>query len=502
MKTTGITSAAIAHKFFLDVYEYDNIEVVVNKRSDGNGINSALTNMIINICKNDDDIGLIITSDHGSNDKLNIETIMSETSIPFIVTDHHLFDQDTAPTSATAFINPQRYDNNILSDMTGTGVVYFTLAHAFLSNGNPDKSKLDKMYYLITYIGLTLISDCMDLKNFVNRKLLIKTLSDLNSLNIKHDPFWSLTIRKNAKTYLMDETTLGYDVIPMLNSPGRIADARLSYELLMSPTEDIAELLYEDIKEINKNRKDIQSKAVDVGKKEEYTDGKIKVMVVDDSDGVQGIIANNVMYNDNYKIVIVFTKKKRFDGYVYIGSGRSQEDGLNLKDVLTEVANKSDIILKHGGHKKAIGVKIKPNLKEFYDLLKEEVSKYDVVEIKNTYVEDYIFSTKKLLLTMFDVINAGPYGIGYEKPMFCSDFYIESYRIYKRSNILLSFKVKFDPNTESNMSVFYSIKKNELEHIENELKRTKFIRMTYSFNVNSFRSQNKILLQPTKIVFK
>ncbi|RLE47481.1 hypothetical protein DRJ25_02305 [Candidatus Woesearchaeota archaeon] len=497
----GVTSGAISHKMLNDVFHHDDVEVFVNKRADGNGINTVLTGLIIKYCE-EEEVSLIVGSDHGSNDRVNVTKIMDVTKVPVIITDHHLFNKEDAPFNAEAFINPQRYENNILADMTGTGVVYFTLLHARLIKGNVTKEELDKIYYLLTYVGLTLISDCMDLKNYINRKILIKTLTDINNMKIKHDPFWELIIAKNKSTYLIDETTLGYNVIPMLNSPGRIADARFSYELIMSPSLDIANMLYEDVKEINTKRKELQTKALAVGKKEEYTDGIVKVMVVEESDGVQGIIANNVMYDDGYKIVIVFTRQRRHDGYILVGSGRNQEDGLNLKDVVTAVSTKSDFIIKFGGHKGAIGIKMKDNLKEFFDLLKTEASRNKVEEKKTTYIEDYIFSTKKLLLTLFDVINAGPFGIGYEKPLYCSDLYIESYRIYKRSTVLLNFKVKFSKNAASSMGVFYSIKKSELAEVEEKLKSTKFIRLTYSFNVNSFRNQNKIQLQPTKLIFK
>jgi len=501
MNITGVTSAAIGDKTFARILEYTNIEVIVNKREHGNGINTVLTNTIIKLV-NEDNIGLVITSDHGSHDREGVTKIMSETTAEVIVTDHHLFNNEEAPFNANAFINPQRYKDTVLADMTGTGVLYFVLLHAKFVRGDMTKEILDKAYYLLTYVGLTIISDCMDLKNYVNRKIVIKALTDLNNLKLKHDPFWEVIIKQNVTTYMIDETTLGYNVIPALNSPGRIGDARDSYEVMMGNSYEIVEMLFNDIKEVNKSRKELQTKAVTVNKKEEYSDGVIKVMMIDDSDGVQGIIANNVMYDDNYKIVIVFTKKKRFDGYVYIGSGRSQEEGLNLGDVVTTISKNTDLIISHGGHAKAIGVKMKPDLKLFYDLLKEEVAKHKVIEKKTTYVEDYIFSTKKLLLTMFDVINNGPFGIGYEKPTFCSDFVIESYRIYKRSNILLSCKVKFTENATSTMSLFYSVKKSELSKLEEDLKRSKYIRLTYSFNVNSFRNKNKILLQPTKLVFK
>ena len=501
MDVDGVTSAAIGHKMLEDVLEYSNFEVIVNKRVNGNGINSVLTDEIINYCKQDTSVKLMILSDHGSHDKENLTIIKEATGIDIIVTDHHLFTEDEAPFNMDAFINPQRWDT-ILTDMTGTGVLYFVLLHARFVKGDISEDILNKIYYLLIYVGLTLISDCMDLKNYINRKILIKTLSDLNNRRLDFDPFWQFIIRQNSSTYMIDETTLGFNVIPMLNSPGRIADARYSYEIMVAKSVDMVEKLYRDIQEINESRKSKQSRALVSKKKTEFSDGVIKIMCIDDSEGVQGIIANNVMNNEGYKIVLVFTKKRRNDGYILIGSGRSQEEGLNLGDLVTEVANKSDLVLSHGGHAKAIGVKINDDLESFYKLLKAEVDKNKVEEKKITYIEDYIFSTKKLLLTIFDVIDTGPYGIGFEKPLFCSDFIVDSYRIFKRDKILLSFKVKFNKNSNSSVSVFYTIKQKDLEEVEEHLKKGSIARLVYNFNVNTYRNKNKILLQPVKMIFK
>ena len=56
----GATSAAVIHKSF-DIIGYKNIDVLVNKREFGNGFND----MTIDYIKNNPDIKLVISSDHG-----------------------------------------------------------------------------------------------------------------------------------------------------------------------------------------------------------------------------------------------------------------------------------------------------------------------------------------------------------------------------------------------------------------------------------------------------
>ena len=496
----GVTSAVVSYLILTKLFKYNNVEVIINRREAGNGINKNLTDQIISYHKSKP-IGLLFTSDHGSHDRENLTRIKDECEgIKVVVTDHHLFEEHEAPYNMDAFVNPQRTKGEF-KDITGANVAYFTLIHALLKQNKVDID-VDYIYYLLTYVGLTIISDCMDLKSYVNRKILTKCIVDLNNNNIQHDPFWKFIIKEISDTYVIDETSLGYDVIPLLNTPGRIADPRLSFEFMIASDLDMAKEYYEDIKALNTKRKELQTKLVDKGKKEEYSNGIVKVMAIENSDGVQGIIANNAMYNDNYKVVIVFTKKNINGDVIYIGSGRSQDENLSIKEVIDKIADSTDFIISHGGHDKAIGIKMKPKLKEFYKLLCKEIESREVKKIENIYVEDFIFSNKKLLLNLFDVAEIGPYGIGYDKPLFVSDFYIDNYRIYKRSGYYLSFKVKLYPDSSTVFNVFYNIKKADIEYFEDQLKKCKKVRMVYSLNISTYKNYNKILLQPTNIIFK
>ena len=497
----GVTSGAILYYMLHDLFKYDNVEYIINRRDYGNGINKTITSKLINYDK-EKKIGLLITSDAGSHDEESYKLLKQETDMKIIVTDHHLFSEDEFPHHADALVNPQRSDNDF-KYITGTHVAYYTILHAYLTR-HPvlTKEAEDLIYYKLLYVGMSTISDCMDLKRYINRKVVKYMLTELNRKDAKHDPFWEYIIKNISDGYLITETTLSYNVISMLNSPGRVSDPRISFELLTADNITIAEQFHNDIKTINDNRKAKQNKALTTKNKTEYTDGVIKVMLIDDINGVQGIVANNVMYEDGYKAVIVFSKITIGDKTVYIGSGRSQDDNINLKAVLDKVNEKSDSIISYGGHEKAVGIKIKDDLKKFYLDLKSEIDKCDVRQIEFYDVEDYIFSVKKIITSMADIDSLAPYGIGFPQPKFAGDFHITSYRIYDRKGFYLSMKVTVGTNETAIMSAFYPVKGNEVEEVSNNLKYYKDIRMVFTLDVNTYKAFNRIQINVDKLIFK
>jgi len=497
----GVTSGAILYYLFHDLFKYENVEYIINKRDFGNGINKTITKRLIEYNKVKK-IGLFITSDAGSHDEESYKVLKEETDMKIIVTDHHLFSEDEFPNSADALVNPQRYDNDF-KYLTGTHIAYYTLLHAYLTMHDVITEEAKKViYYKLLYVGMTVISDCMDLKHYINRKVVKYMLVELNRKDIEHDPFWAYIIKEISNGYLITETTLSYNVISMLNSPGRISNPRISFELLTSGNADVAEQYHKDISVINNTRKDKQKKAFKSTKKEEFSDGAIKVMVIDDINGIQGIVANNVMYEDNFKAVIVFSKVSLPTGEVYIGSGRSQDENINLKEILDGVNDATDIMISYGGHEKAVGVKILPDLKKFYTTFKAEVDKHEVKKIEYTDVEDYIFSVKKIITNMADIDSMSPYGIGFPLPTFAGDFSIVSYRIYQNNGYYLSLKVNVGTNDTAIMSAFYHVKSSEIEEFSDDLKYQKNIRMVFTLDVNTFRMYNRIQINVKELIFK
>lgn len=494
----GVTSAAVGHKMLKKLFKYNNFEIVVNSRKYGKGISDNLTEHLLTY-KN---VNLIMTSDHASSDKKNLTILRDAFFCKVIVTDHHLFDDIQAPFNMDVFINPQRHDNEFTT-INGTHVLYYTLLYAFYKyNDNPSKEDTAYVYYLLNYVGLTIISDMMDIKNYVNKKILIKMLTSLNSSKVQHEPFWQYITETICSSLQIDETTIGYNVAPLLNSPGRIADPRLSFEFMIAETYERAEMLHQEAVLINATRKARQKEVMQSETLEEYDNGIVKVLLVKDAVGIQGIVSNNIMFNDGYKVVLCFTKSEDpVLGTVYGGSGRSQDDNLQLKSVLDSV-NEKGLLYGYGGHHKAVGLKMKPNLKDFYDALVEEVDKRGVSEITTYKVDDYIFSLKKLTLNIFDAIDVGPYGMGFASPTYASDFELKSFRVSRKSGNFFTLKVMINQYSNLEITAFYTVKHKDVEALIKQLENTRYIRLVYNVQLNSYRNYNTILININHLITK
>lgn len=498
----GISSAAIGDLFSHNVFDYHNVEILVNRREYGRGINNILRDIILAI-NEERPIDLIVTSDHGSSDKNNFVILKKETDADIIVTDHHLYKKSDSPLSVVeAFVNPQREDSTFSKNITGTAVLYLIFVYTWLKYYKRSLShKLDLIYYYMTYVGVTTISDCMDLKDFLNRKFVIKALSIINSNTITHNPFWTLARERMLKGYFINETTLSFDLIPMLNTPGRIDNPTLSYKLLTCSNEEEGNDLFDQISILNDRRKKRQNRVISKKTHKVFKNQDAIVMLADESKDLQGIIANRLLFEDNYRTAFVFAPSPT-EPDILLGSGRMDDPSTSLKEIIDNIAEKSDIIISSGGHISAVGLKIKNNLEDFYKYLIEELScSIDKVKDDFIYVDECIFSNKKLITSLFDIRDSGPFGIGYRQPIFVSDVYLNAYRIFEKGpNFYISGRVKLSNKSGFKVGFFYTVKENEKEFLMKKIILTKRLRLVYSLSINSYLNQNRVQLSVIKLI--
>ena len=499
----GVTSATVSHLVTQNVLQYDNFEVLVNRKEFGRGINNTLTDIIIDMYR-DNPFSVIVTSDHGSSDRETLTRLKEELNIEIIVTDHHLFkDHKSVLGYVDAFINTQREDCTFSKNINGTVTVYFLLLYLYLKYYKESKKDtLDYLYYYISYLGLTTISDCMDLKDPLNRKFIKKGLEVINSKHIQHNAFWSLIRSKLGRSYFINENVLSYNLIPMLNTPGRIDNPRLSYKLMTTDSIDEAEDLYERLLILNDSRKNKQKKVYESDKHTIFSTDDIIVVLADESINIQGIVANNYLFQENYKIALVFATSLT-EPDVLIGSGRMNDDDASLLQILNRVANKSDIIISHDGHDNALGIKIKNDLKRFFTELKEEVKVSNLSkQVKYDLIDEIIYSNNKLITSIFDIREASPFGIGFTHPTFFSAAELVSYRVIdKGKTTYLSGKIRLSEQSRFKISFFYTISLNEKDEFMENLKYYKKIKIIYNINVDNYFYKNKIHLNVIKFKF-
>jgi len=138
---------------------------------------------------------------------------------------------------------------------------------------------------------------------------------------------------------------------PRINASGRLADAALSVELLLTSDSRFAETTAQQLDAFNRERQDIERQMTEEAEAmidAHYADDQGIVLYSDKwHPGVVGIVAGRVTRKYNRPCVVLGN-----DGELAKGSGRSVT-GVNLVDVLADCAEELE---SWGGHPMAVGV--------------------------------------------------------------------------------------------------------------------------------------------------
>jgi single-stranded-DNA-specific exonuclease len=494
--TDGITSGVVGHKIFKQIFKYKRYKVMINKRIWKNGINETIVNNLLEIHKKKK-IGLIITSDHGSSDGNRIQ-ILKDHGIDVIVTDHHLPSSDNSPLGiADAFVNYKRDDSMFTNDITGTAVIYFTLLYYGLKYNLLKDKDIDEFYNILTYVGLTTISDSVDMGDWVNRKIVKYMLNILNS-NRKLDYFWEVVRDQILYGWFIDQEFISFNLIAKLNSPGRLSMPDLSFRLMVADTYTKAKELLEEVEEINEKRKELQNNAIknlDL----ELIGNNLTVAYKENISGVQGILASKLMSKNRTDIAFCFTNEQE---NTISASGRSNNENLSLIEILNRLKHK-DYMVRYGGHNLACGLEIKKDsIETFFNDVNEiiETSKKG----KSVYkIDDIITEPKQLYKTFMANVAELPFGQHYPQPVYASKFVLVNKRIIsKNGNHFLIGTVKLVTDkglSEENYKILYSIETEEerMKLINNDYNELFII---YNIGLNKYK-ENRLNITADKIYY-
>lgn len=379
----GISCAAVGTRFFRDIYKYP-IEVYVNRRMFGNGINDALLDTIPNL----DKVDLIITADHGSADDERYKRLKSlNKNMKILVTDHHTFDE--IPEHADIFINNQREDNNVYSEFSGCAIFCCLLRKTleFLSVSEEKEKEAHDLF--LSFMAMTLVSDVMCMRDEDNRNIVKKGVPKLYKLlNLDYIG-----------------TDLAFKVTPMINSGNRMHKEELSYNYLIAETDEEREIYFKELNQLNEERKEITKEILE---KVTVNEEPIKVIQIYTRYGVNGLIAGKIA--DQYNAP-TFCLQNDGSGILH---GSSRGNGADVLKLLQK-ANEAGILLKYGGHKNAAGFTIKEEkYDDFFKLMvSQNVEKEYTEYTTDVYLKQVLIP--KIVLSK-SVIT--PFGKNFEEPIF------------------------------------------------------------------------------------
>lgn len=395
----GITSITIL-KRFLDENGIIVDYYLPNRLEEGYGLNNNALQKI-----KERGTTLLITVDCGISAYDEIEFAKS-LGIDVIVTDHH--ECPAVLPDTFAVVDPKRPDSTYpFNSLAGVGVT-FKLIHALsISMNLPSESYLK--YLDIVCLGT--VADIVPLieENRVIVKYGLEYIQKTKNIGLK------ALINLSGYTEI-DSSAISFGLAPRINACGRMGEADIAVEMLLTSDEKKAAEIANKLQEKNKERQEVEKgiMADAVAKIEEakmYKDNAIVVGSENWYHGVIGIVASKIteLY---YKPSILVC----FDDEMGKGSGRSIE-GFDLHEALNVA---SEYLQKFGGHEMAIGLSVEKN--KFNDF-KEAIIKYANEKITEEFIPvikiDAEINTKEVSgKTIQDLKLLEPYGENNMPPIF------------------------------------------------------------------------------------
>ncbi|WP_251549326.1 single-stranded-DNA-specific exonuclease RecJ [Neobacillus muris] len=348
-------------------------------------------------------IKLIVTVDTGIA-AVHEAAVAKDLGLDLIITDHH--EPGPVLPEALAIIHPKLPDSVYpFRELAGVGVA-FKLAHALYG-------KLPDHLLEIAVIGT--IADLVSLKD-ENRLIAKKGLQNLKSTD--NVGLKALLKIAGVNSMSINEETIGFSIAPRINAVGRLADADLAVELILTQDPIEAEQLAEEMEALNKTRQSIVNAITDEAMDEvekHYLDDANKVLVVGKEGwnaGVIGIVASRLV-EKYYRptIVLSFDKEK--------GLAKGSARSIAGFDMFQNLSACRDILPHFGGHPMAAGMTL--NLDDV-DVLRDRLNELaDSVLTDEDFVPvtflDLEVSLEEVDLTALEEMNLlSPFGMDNAKP--------------------------------------------------------------------------------------
>lgn len=357
---------------------------IPSRYKEGYGLNSS---RIEEVAKKNYDI--IIAVDNGITKVSEVEKA-KELGMETIIIDHHEA-QSKLPDAKFIF---QQFLSNYVDYNISAAFLCMLVSFGLL--GYYDE-------YIVTLAGIAAISDLMPLKN-ANVALVRMALKNINKYHYKS--IMSLVNDKNN----VDLHNLSFEIIPILNSAGRIKqglEVNDAVKLLLTEDDILIKIYSEKFKEYNQERKDLVANGFDLASIDQ--DKRIIIYQSSLPTGISGLLASRLLSLFD-KPVIVYSQDPITKNYT--ASMRCPK-GYNL---VTCLENFEDYFVDFGGHSKAAGFTITEKyldafLSKIPDVLicssEEEKAKTIKIDINTFNMEDYN------LIESFE-----PFGVEHDRPLF------------------------------------------------------------------------------------
>jgi len=323
---------------------------------------------------------LLITVDCGIS--ANKEILAArEMGYQVIVTDHH--EPPDGICAADAVLNPKQSNCDFpTEELAGVGVTFYLACGirqhlreiGFFNNERPEPDVRE----LLDLVALGTIADMVPLGQ-VNRTLVkegMRRIEKPGRVGVK--AMLAVSGLLNGQQEIIGDIStedIGFLLAPMINAAGRLADAELAVQLLLSRDLDQAMGLARQMLTLNSTRKeigkDVYVRALAMRQAREEPDSCC-IIKGEFHHGVIGIVASRLVETLGVPTLIFSEEKNDKEQLILKGSGRSVP-GVNLHSALEQC---SDLLVNYGGHAMAAGMSVAPkDFDAFRDKMNYEIKK-------------------------------------------------------------------------------------------------------------------------------
>ncbi|HID49427.1 MAG TPA: single-stranded-DNA-specific exonuclease RecJ, partial [Chromatiales bacterium] len=380
---------------------------------------------------------LILTVDNGISSLAGVAAA-NERGIRVLITDHHLAGAELP--AAAAIVNPNQPGDRFASKaLPGVGVIFYLMLALrarlreldwFGTTGR----KEPKLAELLDLVALGIVADVVPL-DYNNRILVAQGLARVRARQCRPGILALLEVagRDHARLVASD---FGFCVAPRINAAGRLEDMATGIECLLTDDPVRARELAASLDRLNRERRGIEDRmkqeAMALIDRMQLDEARLPVglCLFDEHwhEGVVGIVASRLK-DRLHRPVIAFARSGESD---VKGSARSVR-GVHIRDVLDAIAARHPgLISRFGGHAMAAGLSLpRAKYEDFRRAFDAEVRQHlGEEELHGTLLSDGRLQAHEFALELAERIRAGgPWGQGFEEPLFDGEFEIVNRRI-------------------------------------------------------------------------
>ena len=299
---------------------------------------------------------LLVTVDCGIRSVAEIAEA-SALGMEVVLTDHHSVGPELP--AALAVVNPQR-DGRAggFARLAGVGVAY-RLAQAVLRavshqpwSALSAEEAAEEEQALLDLVAIGTVADLMPLVE-ENRSLVRRGLSEMRKG--RRVGLYALMERASVSLDSVDSSAISFRIAPRINAAGRMASAKLAYDLLRCDDYPTAFQMAGDLEILNQRRQRLTTEVYSMIESEldELDPSAAPILIVANDafqPGIVGLAAGRLS-DQYYRPAVVIEKGEEFCR----GSARSIPEF----DIIDALDRAGSLLERHGGHSRAAGFTVR-----------------------------------------------------------------------------------------------------------------------------------------------